>query len=56
LGNNIARGKEPELALDRAMLADMSRYGMAFDYAPSMRKVDEDGHMLVESSIISGAA
>ncbi len=45
-----------KLAFDRAMIADMSRYGMAFDRAPSMRKVDKDGHMLVESSIISGAA
>ena len=58
LGNKIAQDsrKEPELAFDRAMLADMSRYGMAFDRAPSMRKVDKDGHMLVESSIISAAA
>ena len=46
-----------QLAFDRAMVADMSRYGMAFDRSPnSVRKVDKDGHMLVESSIITGAA
>ena len=44
------------MAFDRAMIADMNRYGMAFDREPSLRRVDKDGHMLVESSVISAAA
>ena len=38
------------------MIADLYRYGMAFDREPSLRRVDKDGHMMVESSVISAAA